>query len=174
MTRRGMVIVGLALGMLPAATGSASTGEAVISGTAADSPITGQVILTDTPEGLQITAEVFQAPEGRHGFHIHEFGRCTDSGKAAGGHFNPDGRPHGDLLGDGVSGAHAGDLGNLTVGPDGTGSFSRVYPALSLHGDPYPVAGRAFILHAAPDDFGQPTGHAGARIGCGSIRITGH
>jgi superoxide dismutase, Cu-Zn family len=27
------------------------------------------------------------------------------------------------------------------------------------------------IVHAKPDDFGQPVGNAGARIGCGVIGI---
>ena len=37
---------------------------------------------------------------------------------------------------------------------------------------PHAVAGRAFILHEKQDDFGQPTGNAGGRIGCGKIDTT--
>jgi Cu-Zn family superoxide dismutase len=36
----------------------------------------------------------------------------------------------------------------------------------------YAIGDRAFILHADPDDFGQPTGNAGGRIGCGTIQIS--
>jgi Cu-Zn family superoxide dismutase len=35
------------------------------------------------------------------------------------------------------------------------------------------VAGRAFVLHEKADDFGQPVGNAGSRIGCGPIVLTG-
>ncbi|NET38022.1 MAG: superoxide dismutase family protein [Cyanothece sp. SIO1E1] len=30
----------------------------------------------------------------------------------------------------------------------------------------------AIIVHADPDDFSQPVGNAGARIGCGAIEAT--
>ncbi|MBI3323135.1 MAG: superoxide dismutase family protein, partial [Candidatus Omnitrophica bacterium] len=33
--------------------------------------------------------------------------------------------------------------------------------------------GRSLILHEKVDDFGQPLGNAGGRIGCGVIRIVG-
>ena len=172
MKRIGIVLALLVLGMLPAATCSAETAEAIIAGTSEGSPMTGTILLTDAPEGLQVSAKVSNVPPGTHGFHIHEFGSCENGGKAAGGHFNPDGVQHGDLLVDGFSVAHAGDLGNLEVGEAGLGSFSGVYPGLSLSQGQYAVAGRAFIVHAEADDFGQPTGNAGARIGCGSILIT--
>ena len=35
------------------------------------------------------------------------------------------------------------------------------------------VAGRALIVHAAPDDYAsQPAGNAGARVACGIIKVT--
>jgi Cu-Zn family superoxide dismutase len=36
------------------------------------------------------------------------------------------------------------------------------------------VGGRAIILHEKMDDFSQPTGNAGGRIGCGTIIVTGN
>ena len=163
----------VAFGGVLATVSSAETGQALIAGTSEDSPLTGQAILTDTSEGLRIVVDVSNAPTGWHGFHIHRFGSCADGGNAAGGHFNPDEVPHGELLRDGLTQAHAGDLGNLEIGEEGSGSFDRVYRGLSLSGGPYAVAGRAFILHASPDDFGQPTGNAGARIGCGLLAVPG-
>ncbi|MBI3291414.1 MAG: superoxide dismutase family protein, partial [Elusimicrobia bacterium] len=43
----------------------------------------------------------------------------------------------------------------------------------SLSGSKYAVGGRAVIVHEKADDFGQPVGNAGGRIGCGLIVITG-
>ena len=154
MKQLGIGFVLFACGMLPCATSSAETGVAVISDTSADSHMTGSVLLTDTEEGLQIAVNVTNAPPGKHGFHIHTFGLCGEGGKSAGGHFNPDGVEHGELLADGFSAAHAGDLGNLNVGRDGLGSFERTYPGLTLTQGRYAVAGRTFILHAKPNDLG--------------------
>ena len=163
----------ISLGLLPGRC-AAETGRAVIAGTATDSPIAGEAVLTETNDGLRITATVHHAPPGMHGFHIHEFGSCEDEGNAAGSHYNPEGAKHGDLLKDGVAGAHAGDLGNLVIARNGTGTYDEVFPELRLSGGSYTVGGRSLILHASPDDFGQPTGNAGKRIACGMILITGH
>jgi Cu-Zn family superoxide dismutase len=165
--------VAAVLGLLTNAA-AAETGRAVIRGTEPGSKLAGEMKLEETDAGLRIDVTLSGAPPGDHGFHIHAFGSCDDGGKAAGGHYNPDGVKHGSLQKDGPTGAHAGDLGNLRVQPDGTGSFTATLERLTLSGARYPVAGRAVILHAQPDDFGQPTGNAGARIGCGTIVIAPH
>jgi Cu-Zn family superoxide dismutase len=153
---------------------AAETGRAVIAGTQPDSKLAGELKLEETDAGLRIEVTLTGAPPGEHGFHVHQFGSCAGAGKAAGGHYNPDGVKHGSLQKDGPTGAHAGDLGNLRVQPDGSASFTVTLEPLTLSGARYPVAGRAVILHAQPDDFGQPTGNAGARIGCGTIVIAPH
>ena len=163
----GMTLL-LVAGLVAAGcTGQAA--QAVLAGTKTGSPITGTVQLTETPRGLHVVAHITGAPRGRHGFHIHEVGNCGDGGNAAGGHFNPDKRKHGDLVKEGLSGAHAGDLGNFEIGADGRGTKDVVVPKLTLREGRYAVVGRAVILHANPDDFSQPTGNAGGRIGCGII-----
>ncbi len=153
---------------------AAETGRAVIAGTEPGSNLAGEMKLEETDAGLRIEVTLSGAAPGEHGFHVHAFGSCDAGGKAAGGHYNPDGVKHGSLQKDGPTGAHAGDLGNLRVQPDGTASFTATLEPLTLSGARYPVAGRAVILHAQPDDFGQPTGNAGARIGCGTIVIAPH
>lgn len=147
----------------------AATAAADLRGTTEGSKISGKVELEETSEGLKIKAIVSKAPPGKHGFHIHESGSCADGGKAAGGHFNPENVPHGLLARDGFSGAHAGDLGNIEINADGDGQLETFLSGLSLSQGKYNVAEKAVILHAKEDDFGQPAGNAGDRIGCGVI-----
>ena len=148
------------------------TGKAVLKGTAPDSPLIGEISLTESEEGLIIEANMEHVPDpGKHGFHIHEFGDCSDTGNAAGGHFNPMSAPHGFLPENGLTHAHAGDMGNMDIDENGSGHLHVVLPDVTLISGPHPVAGRAIIIHAKEDDFGQPTGNAGGRIGCGTIII---
>src|ERR1035438_3218426 len=108
-----LVVIGLA------SRGWAAMGVAEVKGTALNSPISGTVHFEDTAGGLKVSVALAGVPAGPHAFHIHEFGSCADSGKAAGGHYNPLSAPHGQVLKDGIQHAHAGDLGNITAGPDG-------------------------------------------------------
>ncbi len=163
----------LTAALLAAATGaSAEKGAAKLKGTAEGSKVAGIVLFEDTKEGLKVSADLSGLPEGEHGFHIHEFGACEDLGKAAGGHYNPKAVKHGHALKDGIKGAHAGDLGNILVGIDGKAKLEVVLPKLSLSGDKLSVGGRAVVVHEKADDFGQPAGNAGGRIGCGAILVT--
>jgi superoxide dismutase, Cu-Zn family len=150
----------------------AARGSADIAGTAVGSPIKGTVQLEDTAGGLKLNVHLMGVPPGAHGFHIHEFGSCADNGKAAGGHYNPMNTPHGNVLKDGEHKAHVGDMGNVQVGADGEATLEAVLHGIALAGDKYTVGGRAIILHEKADDFSQPAGNAGARIGCGPIIIT--
>ena len=148
----------------------AAQGEAIIKGTAPDSQIEGIVKFTEQQGGLRVEAEIKNVKSaGKHGFHIHENGSCDEQGKAAGGHFNPDGVTHGFLERDGHEKAHAGDLGNIEITEVGTGKLQGFLPGVSLSEGKYAVLGKAVILHEKEDDFGQPTGNAGGRIGCGII-----
>ena len=86
----------------------------------------------------------------------------------AGGHYNPFGLTHGDLV-DKVR--HVGDMGNV-VSKGGEASYSAVddRSLIQLSGE-QSVIGRAVVVHADPDDLGKGgfedskvTGHAGARL----------
>lgn len=147
------------------------TAQAEITPTSSESDLSGQVTISTTPDGLLIQATLTNAPPGDHGFHIHEGASCADGGNAAKGHFNPDDVQHGKLVTDGFSNAHAGDLGNITIGADGTGTLSETILGLSLTEGKYAIANHAVILHEKVDNFGQPTGNAGGRIGCGIIQV---
>lgn len=147
----------------------AEDARAVLGGTVPDSPITGTAEFTRFPGGIAVKIQVQNAPAGNHGIHIHETGSCDQAGQAAGGHFNPDTLPHGNLIADGLTKAHAGDLGNIEVLPDGTGTLEAEVKGLTLDQTHYGILGRSVILHEKLDDFGQPTGNAGGRIACGLI-----
>ncbi|MBL8013566.1 MAG: superoxide dismutase family protein [Candidatus Omnitrophica bacterium] len=149
----------------------AANATASIKATDGSSSLSGLIKFEEKPGGLQVQAEVENAPAGKHGFHIHEKGDCSDMGKAAGGHFNPHTMQHGFTPKDGLQHAHVGDMGNIEVGSDGKGKLSVVLPGVHLTGQDPSVAGLAVILHEKPDDFSQPTGNAGGRIGCGVISL---
>lgn len=171
--------VGLVVGLAPlAATWAACTetvtgpatdwAVAVINPTAGNS-ISGIVNFTVVDGGVRVVAEVVGLSEGEHGFHIHEFGDCSGpDGKTAGGHFNPTGSDHG---GPDSAVRHVGDLGNITANAAGRATMDRVDAVVTLEGD-HSVLGRSVIVHADRDDFTtQPTGNAGARLGCGVIGV---
>jgi Cu-Zn family superoxide dismutase len=71
------------------------------------------------------------------------------------------------------AGAHAGDLPNLVVGPDGTATAEVVASQVTLEQAENSLFGRegsALVIHAvADDDMTDPAGNAGARIACGVI-----
>lgn len=151
----------------------AATGIAAIEGTTEGSDIEGTLKFEDTDKGLKITGTIENVPTGQHGFHIHEFGDCSDEGKAAGSHFNPEQKPHGDVMKDGVMKVHTGDMGNLVANKEGLAKVDILIPNVSLNSGKFAVAGRAVVVHEKADDFGQPVGNAGSRIACGPIVLTG-
>ncbi|MDX1672687.1 MAG: superoxide dismutase family protein [Balneolaceae bacterium] len=131
--------------------------------------VSGTVTFTKVEEGVRVQASVEGLEQGRHGFHIHQFGDCSASdGTSAGGHYNPHDQQHGSPTQDA---RHVGDMGNLVAGSEGTADMDYVDPLIKLNG-PNSVIGRGVIVHADEDDFEtQPTGAAGARLGCGVIGI---
>ena len=127
---------------IPVSTDSIPTAhaKAIIKGTTSSSPIDGSVTFVQTAKGLEIGAFLINVPSpGLHGFHIHEKGSCDDEGKAAGGHYNPEGVQHGDLNRDGHGMAHAGDMGNIAVAEDGKAVYEGFLPDISLTGGKYNV-----------------------------------
>lgn len=166
-------LLGVSLVLTSKAAWSAK-GVANVQSTNPESKLSGTVEFEESKQGLKITGQFQNVPAGDHGFHIHQFGDCGDVGKKAGDHYNPAGKPHGHILKEGIDKVHAGDLGNVIAGADGKASINAIVPGLTLSGGQYSVGGRAVILHEKKDDFGQPLGNAGGRIGCGTIIITGN
>jgi Cu-Zn family superoxide dismutase len=107
-------------------------------------------------------------PGQEHGLHIHEGADCSGDAMGAGGHFNPQGKPHG-LPGGRDS--HAGDLPALKANKAGRANINIELDTISLKPGPTNIIGRSVVVHAAPDDYTtQPTGNSGARMACGVIK----
>src|SRR5690606_9991895 len=108
----------------------------------------GTAMFEETAEGVQITVEVSGLEAGTHGIHIHTVGLCeAPDFTSAGGHFNPYGAEHGF---DNPNGPHAGDLPNLEIGEDGTGSLEYVNTLITLgegEGSLFDEDGSALMIH---------------------------
>ena len=134
-----------------------------------DSGVTGTASFMQQDGEVMLHIEIENAPPGEHAFHIHEFGDCSSAdGKSAGGHWNPTEMDHGSW---GADAHHFGDVGNILIAEDGTGTFDMTTAVWSIGGgEPNDILGKSVILHAGVDDFTtQPTGAAGGRIACGVI-----
>ncbi|MCK9275448.1 MAG: superoxide dismutase family protein [Syntrophales bacterium] len=131
--------------------------------------VKGIVTFTKVQKGVKVVADIEGLAPGKHGFHIHEYGDCTaPDATSAGGHFNPENKPHG---APDSKERHAGDLGNVVANEQGKARYEWTDPVISLSG-PHSILGRAVIIHADEDDLtSQPTGNAGARLACGVIGI---
>lgn len=132
----------------------------------------GQATLEETAKGVKINLTVKNLPPGEHAFHIHEKAVCEPPDfETAGGHFNPFNKEHGL---DNPKGPHAGDLPNITVGQDGSGTYEIMAPLVTLKAGEknslFHPGGTALMIHIKPDDnVTDPAGAAGARIACGPI-----
>lgn len=138
-----------------------------------DSDVSGEVTFTEI--NGTVTMEVdFEGvkPAGLHAMHIHQKADCSSpDGKSAGGHWNPEGHKHGEWE-EGMH--HKGDIGNLTA----TDDFKVTYKmstdnwCIGCEDSTKNIIGKGLILHAGIDDMkSQPSGNAGARIGCGEIEM---
>lgn len=131
----------------------------------------GTVTVTSLGEGgVQVNVVVRDILQGTHAMHFHEFGKCdAPDFTSSGGHYNPDNKAHGMNMPDGP---HAGDMMNVEADAAGNGIFNVINDRVSISGEYglHPLLdgdGTALILHERADDYEtQPTGAAGARIGC--------
>jgi superoxide dismutase, Cu-Zn family len=162
-----VALAALAAGCANLGSGSNPAAIANLEATKGNS-VAGRVTFVQQGDGVHVNANVSGlAPNTEHGFHVHEKGDCSSGdGMSAGGHFNPDGNPHGPQ-----SGAHhAGDMPSLTADSYGNATASFVLKGVTIGGGGADLVGKALIVHRDPDDFKtQPTGNAGARVACAVI-----
>jgi Cu-Zn family superoxide dismutase len=180
----GAVAIGTVTG---SASGDGWEGVAVLRDAAGNQ--VGKVKFEGDENGTAVKVNVHGITErldGYHGLHLHAndgAGQCDPAAANGpftdvGGHWNPTMLDHG---------SHAGDLPSLQVLLDGSGSARSVTGRF----EPGDIGGRAVILHAGPDNFGnippryttgQPpiagadaatkaTGDAGGRIACGIVEL---
>jgi Cu-Zn family superoxide dismutase len=119
---------------------------------------------------LRISGAFAGLTPGEHGFHLHTTGKCEAPGfTSAGGHLNPAGNEHGL---NNPAGSHLGDLPNLEIASNGTGSITA-----TISDDPdqalaaiFDADGAAVMIHAGADDYvSDPAGDAGSRVACGVL-----
>lgn len=160
------------------------TGSAEATILAVDGTEVGTVIFADEDGGVRVDAQLTDLAPGFHGFHLHEVAECDADAPdgpftTAEGHWDPDGRDHGE---------HAGDLVPLYVAEDGSAQLEFVTDRFTLdqvndHG------GVAVMVHADADNLGNipdrytaegadapgpdeetlDTGDAGDRAACGVL-----
>jgi Cu-Zn family superoxide dismutase len=130
----------------------------------------GEATFEQTGDKVRVVVFVQGLKPGQeHGLHIHEKGDCSSGdGMSAGGHFNPQGKPHAQHS---SPNRHAGDLPSLKADKRGRANVQIDLDIITVAPGPNSIIGRGLIVHADPDDFKtQPTGNAGARIACGVIQ----
>lgn len=132
----------------------------------------GKAMLSQGKDGIHVELKAVGLPAGIHAVHLHTIGTCTGPDfTSAGGHWNPAKKQHGH---DNPAGAHLGDLPNITVAADGTGTLKAVVTGATLKGSADALLdadGGAVVVHAAADDYKtDPTGNAGARLACGVVK----
>lgn len=167
----GVVLGTAALAMAacaPAMQGGMAASESTVRNAQGQS--VGTLRVEPVGQGTRVMLRVMGMPPGTHGTHLHAVGRCdAPDFTTAGGHWNPTNRQHGLRN---PQGAHLGDLPNLVVAADGTGTLTATVPVPYVPGagsmlDP---DGTALVIHATADDqVTDPSGNSGARIACAVV-----
>ncbi len=141
--------------------------------------VTGIIKFSQKNKKVKVEFEIEGLSDGKHGFHIHEYGDLTDECNSACSHFNPNNTNHG---GRNSKERHVGDLGNvISKNKLAKGYFYDNQISLDFH-HKHCIIGRAVIVHEDEDDLGKgkgdkkeeslKTGNAGKRLACGVIGLT--
>ncbi|MDF8333619.1 superoxide dismutase family protein [Novosphingobium cyanobacteriorum] len=164
-------LLAAALGTGACATTSAAPGlttlaHADIVGT--DGRPAGRATLSESQGAVSLTVSAQGLASGPHGIHLHAVGKCEGPAfTTAAGHLNPAMHQHGSMN---PAGPHLGDLPNIVVQADGTGTATLTIPGdwNGLASAIFDADGTALVIHAAADDYKtDPSGNSGARIACG-------
>ena len=138
--------------------------------------ISGHIIFTQKIKSkhVKVTYKIKGLTNGKHGFHVHQYGNLTNKCYNAGPHFNPYKKKHSKRQ---TKHRHVGDLGNITS-KNGLSKGTFYDKHISLINKKNSIIGRSVIVHEKKDDLGKgnndeslKTGNAGARLACGIIGI---
>ena len=186
------------VGVVVAAQADASGWRARATLRVADGTEIGQVTFDGKRTETEVSVRLKRLPQNWsldafHGFHIHANNTGADEGciadpnatsnlwfLSADGHWKADGQDHS---------SHHGDMPSLLVNDDGTAEMKFVTGRF----EPSELLGRAVIVHAGPDNFGnvpvgaapaqytandpaavtatKNTGNSGDRLACGVIEL---
>ena len=105
-----------------------------------DNKAAGGVRIDQAGANLSVNADVRMVKPGRYNLQIHEKGDCGDDGAKAGGPLK------------------SGNLGDITVGKDGSGTLKRTVSGLPLNVGSNAVSGKAVVLS-----------QKGKRLACGVL-----
>jgi superoxide dismutase, Cu-Zn family len=135
--------------------------------------VEGTIKIKEERNGVKINYNIVGLSDGKHGFHIHQYGDLTDGCTSACSHFNPFNNSHGGLHSEE---RHLGDLGNI-ASKNNISKGNMFLKSASLDAcNKTSILGRMIIVHEDPDDLGKggdvestKTGNAGKRLACGVI-----
>ena len=177
----GLLVAIACLGAQPASAQGFPEARATINGCTTGTPL-GSAVLIETPsaEGIKNVTVLVSASglsPGKHAVHIHETGACTPTCAAANSHV--DIGPAGSNLPVIANHPyHSGDLVNLQIGNNGTGSMTHVTNRIAVSAGNlsiFDADGAAIVIHALPDTYcnanpGDPNCAGGGRTACGVLQ----
>ena len=149
-----------------------NTAEDVASATLLDRSGTavGEARFYSLAEEVTVSVAFDGLTPGTHAVHLHTTGNCSASDfTSAGGHLNPGNNQHGTQN---PRGAHLGDLPNVQIAADGSGTLSAVLPGTRANAlaAMFDADGTAIVVHEGADDYRtDPAGDAGSRVACGLV-----
>jgi Cu-Zn family superoxide dismutase len=140
--------------------------------------ITGTASFVERAQGtgsiVEITVTASGLKPGMHGVHLHAVGKCEPDFTAAGGHFDPG--PAANMDPDANHPFHMGDIPNLQVGANGSGTMKVMTTRVTLSEGPlslFDADGSAIVIHGNEDQgiTGEPKSgvSGGPRVACGVI-----